>query len=44
VETAEQAAELARLGATYLQGFSLAQPMSGATLTAWFAGRLSVLR
>ncbi len=44
VETAEQAAELARLGATYLQGFSLAQPMNGAVLTAWFAGRRSVLR
>jgi diguanylate cyclase (GGDEF)-like protein/PAS domain S-box-containing protein len=44
VETAEQAAELARLGATYLQGFRLAQPMSGAATTAWFAGRRSTLR
>jgi EAL domain-containing protein (putative c-di-GMP-specific phosphodiesterase class I) len=44
VETAEQAAELARLGATYLQGFSLAQPMGGEVLAAWFAGRRSVLR
>ncbi len=44
VETAEQAAELARLGATYLQGFSLAQPMNGAVAAAWFAGRRSVLR
>ena len=44
VETAEQAAELARLGATYLQGFSLAQPMGGDVLAAWFAGRRSVLR
>jgi diguanylate cyclase (GGDEF)-like protein/PAS domain S-box-containing protein len=44
VETAEQAAELARLGATYLQGFQLAQPMSGAVATAWFAGRRSAAR
>ena len=29
VETVEQAAELARLGATYLQGFGLAKPMTG---------------
>jgi diguanylate cyclase (GGDEF)-like protein/PAS domain S-box-containing protein len=44
VETAEQAGELARLGATYLQGFSLAQPMNGDVLAAWFAGRRSALR
>jgi diguanylate cyclase (GGDEF)-like protein/PAS domain S-box-containing protein len=44
VETAEQAAELARLGATYMQGFSLAEPMRGDVLAAWFAGRRSVLR
>jgi EAL domain-containing protein (putative c-di-GMP-specific phosphodiesterase class I) len=44
VETAEQAAELARLGATYLQGFSLAQPMDGEVLAAWLAGRRSALR
>ncbi|MCW2677578.1 MAG: hypothetical protein JWR70_2618, partial [Modestobacter sp.] len=44
VETAEQVAELARLGATYLQGFRLAQPMSGAVTTAWFAGRRGALR
>jgi EAL domain-containing protein (putative c-di-GMP-specific phosphodiesterase class I) len=39
VETAEQAAALARLGATYLQGFRLAQPMSGAATAGWFAER-----
>ena len=44
VETAEQAAELARLGATHLQGFRLAEPMSGAVTTAWFAGRRSTVR
>ncbi|GAB3347147.1 EAL domain-containing protein [Modestobacter lapidis] len=44
VETAEQAAELTRLGATYLQGFSLAEPMGGDVLAAWFAGRRSALR
>jgi diguanylate cyclase (GGDEF)-like protein/PAS domain S-box-containing protein len=37
VETVEQAEELARLGATYLQGFSLAQPMTGGHTAAWFA-------
>jgi diguanylate cyclase (GGDEF)-like protein/PAS domain S-box-containing protein len=36
VETAEQAEELTRLGATYLQGFSLAKPMSGGHTAAWF--------
>jgi EAL domain-containing protein (putative c-di-GMP-specific phosphodiesterase class I) len=36
VETAEQAAELTRLGATYLQGFSLAKPMSGGHTAVWF--------
>ena len=35
VETAEQAEQLARLGATYLQGFGLAAPLTGAD-----AGRL----
>jgi diguanylate cyclase (GGDEF)-like protein/PAS domain S-box-containing protein len=39
VETAEQAEELARLGATYLQGFSLAEPMTGTDTAAWFAAR-----
>ncbi|SDX83961.1 diguanylate cyclase/phosphodiesterase with PAS/PAC sensor(s) [Modestobacter sp. DSM 44400] len=44
VETAEQAAELVRLGATYLQGFRLAQPMSGAITTAWFADRVGTVQ
>jgi EAL domain-containing protein (putative c-di-GMP-specific phosphodiesterase class I) len=37
VETVEQAEELAGLGATFLQGFSLGRPMSGRDLTTWFA-------
>jgi diguanylate cyclase (GGDEF)-like protein/PAS domain S-box-containing protein len=37
VETVEQAEELARLGATYLQGFGLAEPMTGGHTAAWFA-------
>ena len=37
VETPEQADELGRLGATYLQGFSLAEPMTGGRAAAWFA-------
>ncbi|WP_237494675.1 bifunctional diguanylate cyclase/phosphodiesterase [Modestobacter sp. L9-4] len=37
VETLEQAEELTRLGATYLQGFSLAEPLSAADATTWFA-------
>ncbi|MGY1849213.1 MULTISPECIES: putative bifunctional diguanylate cyclase/phosphodiesterase [unclassified Blastococcus] len=37
VETPEQATELGRLGATYLQGFSLCPPMTGADTAAWFA-------
>jgi predicted signal transduction protein with EAL and GGDEF domain len=37
VETVEQAEELTRLGATYLQGFNLARPMTGAHTAAWFA-------
>jgi EAL domain-containing protein (putative c-di-GMP-specific phosphodiesterase class I) len=37
VETLEQAAELTALGATYLQGFSLAEPMTGGHAAAWFA-------
>jgi diguanylate cyclase (GGDEF)-like protein/PAS domain S-box-containing protein len=40
VETAEQVAQLARLGATYLQGFGLAQPMTGEATAGWFAERL----
>ncbi|MCW2619080.1 MAG: hypothetical protein JWR28_2229 [Modestobacter sp.] len=39
VETLEQAAELARLGATYLQGFSLAAPLTGDDAAAWFAAQ-----
>ncbi|MGY1839521.1 MULTISPECIES: putative bifunctional diguanylate cyclase/phosphodiesterase [unclassified Modestobacter] len=37
VETPAQARLLAELGATYLQGFSLAAPLAGAEATAWFA-------
>jgi len=37
VETAEQADELTRLGASHLQGFSLAMPMTGGASAAWFA-------
>ncbi|WP_245160462.1 EAL domain-containing protein [Blastococcus sp. CT_GayMR20] len=37
VETLEQAAELTQLGVTYLQGFSLAEPMTGGHAAAWFA-------
>ena len=39
VETAEQVQALSDLGATYLQGFSLARPMSGRDTTAFFATR-----
>jgi diguanylate cyclase (GGDEF)-like protein/PAS domain S-box-containing protein len=44
VETAEQADELARLGASFLQGFSLATPMTGGATAAWFASSLEHLR
>jgi EAL domain-containing protein (putative c-di-GMP-specific phosphodiesterase class I) len=44
VETEEQATELARLGATYLQGFSLAKPMTGGHAAAWFASRTESVR
>ena len=37
VETLEQAEELTSLGATYLQGFMLAEPMTGGHAAAWFA-------
>jgi EAL domain-containing protein (putative c-di-GMP-specific phosphodiesterase class I) len=37
VETPEQAAELIRMGVTYLQGFSLSQPLTGGHAAAWFA-------
>jgi diguanylate cyclase (GGDEF)-like protein/PAS domain S-box-containing protein len=39
VETIEQAEELARLGATYLQGFSLAAPLTGNDAATWFAAQ-----
>ncbi|MGY1615500.1 putative bifunctional diguanylate cyclase/phosphodiesterase [Geodermatophilus sp. SYSU D00691] len=39
VETVAQAEELARLGATYLQGFGLGRPMPGPETAAWFAAR-----
>jgi diguanylate cyclase (GGDEF)-like protein/PAS domain S-box-containing protein len=39
VETPEQARELARLGATFLQGFGLGRPMDGAATATWFAAR-----
>ena len=39
VETPEMVAQLTRMGATYLQGFGLAQPMSGAGAAAWYAQR-----
>jgi diguanylate cyclase (GGDEF)-like protein/PAS domain S-box-containing protein len=39
VETTEQAAELDRLGANFLQGFSLAKPMTGGHVAAWYAAR-----
>ncbi|OMQ15396.1 GGDEF domain-containing protein, partial [Modestobacter sp. VKM Ac-2676] len=37
VETPAQARLLAELGATYLQGFSLAAPLAGTEAAAWFA-------
>ena len=40
VETSEQAEALRRLGATYLQGFSLGRPMTGAATAEWFAPRV----
>ena len=39
VETLAQAEQLAGLGADFLQGFSLAVPLSGTDATAWFAAR-----
>jgi EAL domain-containing protein (putative c-di-GMP-specific phosphodiesterase class I) len=44
VETAEQAAELTRLGATFLQGFMLGMPMTGGASAAWFAAHGKVAR
>ncbi|SDM28000.1 diguanylate cyclase/phosphodiesterase with PAS/PAC sensor(s) [Geodermatophilus siccatus] len=37
VETEEQAAQLAELGAGFLQGFALARPMTGSRAAAWYA-------
>ncbi|ADB74858.1 putative bifunctional diguanylate cyclase/phosphodiesterase [Geodermatophilus obscurus] len=37
VETEEQAAQLADLGAGFLQGFALARPMTGDRAAAWYA-------
>jgi EAL domain-containing protein (putative c-di-GMP-specific phosphodiesterase class I) len=39
VEDVEQMRALAELGATHLQGYGIARPMSGAAATAWFAER-----
>jgi diguanylate cyclase (GGDEF)-like protein/PAS domain S-box-containing protein len=37
VESPEQAAQLTRLGATHLQGFGLATPLTGTDAATWFA-------
>jgi diguanylate cyclase (GGDEF)-like protein/PAS domain S-box-containing protein len=42
VETLQQAEELTRLGATYLQGFSLAAPLTGTDAATWFAAQHAV--
>jgi diguanylate cyclase (GGDEF)-like protein/PAS domain S-box-containing protein len=39
VETDDQVRALADLGATYLQGFGLAEPMTGEAAAGWFAER-----
>ncbi|WP_233498875.1 bifunctional diguanylate cyclase/phosphodiesterase [Blastococcus sp. TF02A-26] len=39
VETPRQAEELAALGVTYLQGYFLGRPMTGAACAAWFLDR-----
>ncbi len=44
VETAEQAEAMHRMGATYLQGFTLARPMSGAAVAGWFTARQEAAR
>jgi EAL domain-containing protein (putative c-di-GMP-specific phosphodiesterase class I) len=44
VETPEQARQLTALGATYLQGFSLGRPMTGADTATWFAARREAAR
>ncbi len=42
VETEEQVQALSDLGATYLQGFSLARPMTGSAAATFFAARQGV--
>ena len=44
VETADQARQLAALGATFLQGFSLGRPMTGPATAAWFVNRWEAVR
>jgi EAL domain-containing protein (putative c-di-GMP-specific phosphodiesterase class I) len=44
VETPEQARQLTDLGATFLQGFSLGRPMTGADTATWFAARGEAVR
>jgi EAL domain-containing protein (putative c-di-GMP-specific phosphodiesterase class I) len=44
VETLEQAEQLSRLGATYLQGYCLAKPMTGGHAAAWFAAHVEETR
>jgi EAL domain-containing protein (putative c-di-GMP-specific phosphodiesterase class I) len=39
VETLQQAEQLARLGANYLQGFVLAAPLTGTDAGTWFAAQ-----
>jgi diguanylate cyclase (GGDEF)-like protein/PAS domain S-box-containing protein len=39
VETEEQAAQLAALGAGFLQGYDLARPMTGHRTAAWYAAQ-----
>ncbi len=39
VQTPEQAAELTRLGGTYMQGSGLGPPMSGPECAPWFGDR-----
>ena len=39
VEAVEPVRALVELGATHLQGFGIARPMTGAAATAWFAER-----
>ena len=43
-EFRDQAGELTQLGATYLQGFSLAEPMTGGHAAAWFASHMETVQ